>query len=164
MLVSAVSGREFHIAVGGDEFIEYGDLLAGADFAAVLGVVFEIFRVHHAVFVSDQPIAFDVCRVEVDLHLCVLCDGVEGSLQRCSHDAACFHIAVDVAVVSISFIRKLLCESVVVIAASKSKYGEEDLSFCFLLYQIHKLGVISLAEVEIAIRQKQNAIISTFHK
>ena len=157
-------GRQFHFAVGRNEFIENCDLLSCSDFSAVLGIIVKILGIHHAVLITDEAISLDIGRIKINLNLRVLRDGIEGSLQRGAHHTACLNVTVDIAVVAISLVGKLLCQGIIVIACSESEDGEEDLAFSLLLHQVDQLGVIGLAKVEITVRQKEDTVVAALNE
>ena len=61
-----------------DDLVECRHVMAGADLAGILGVVFEVLVGHDPVLVADQAELGHTCRVEVDLDFDVLGDGDQG--------------------------------------------------------------------------------------
>ena len=74
--------------------------MSGTDLARIHRVVAEVLVGHVAVFVTQQPVAVDGLRVEIDLHLGVLGDNLERSGEVFNKDALGLGERIDIVTIS----------------------------------------------------------------
>ena len=124
----------------GDDFVEGGDAVAGADFAGVFGVVVEVFLGEETVFVADEAVAGDLGGVEFDLDFDVFGDGDEGAGHLFDQEFAGLAEAVDVAVVAVAFVGEGFHGAVFEVAGAVAEDGEEDAGAGFFGDEFFEVG------------------------
>ncbi len=107
-------------------FIKSSNAVSGTDLARIHRVVAEVLVGLVAVFVTQQPVAVDGLRVEIDLHLGVLGDNLERSGEVFNKDALGLGERIDIVVGAITVVGELLHQNVVVVAHSETNRGQGD--------------------------------------
>ena len=162
LILKGIRFRWADFFAGGDDFVERGHGVAGADFAGIFFVVVKIFGGEHAVFVADQPIAGDLGRVELDLDLHILGNRDERAGHFLDEHLAGFGEAVDIVLVAVAFARDRFHHRVVEIAPAEAEHGEEDAGLGLLLGKAGEIVGVGDADVEIAVGAKDHAIRAPF--
>ena len=106
------------------QLIKRGHAVSGADLSRVHLVIAEVIIGYVPVFVAQEPVAADHLRVELDLHLGVPGDDLEGSGEVIDEYAASLRQRVDVVVGAVAIVGQLLHQNVVVIAHAEADGGE----------------------------------------
>ncbi len=95
--------------------------MGGADLAGVDPVVVEVRALEHAILVADQPVFGHDRRVELDLDLHILRDGVQRRLSLRDQHASGLGQGIDIRMAAIADIGETLHQVIVVIAGAEAE-------------------------------------------
>ena len=96
--------------------------MACTNLSAVFGVVFEIFRCHCPVFITNQAVAFYHRRIEFYLQLHIFRDGKQGAAGFFNQDFSCLRNIVNVILVAVAVISHRFHLIVLIITHSITEY------------------------------------------
>ena len=142
-----------------DDLVERRHRVARTDFARVLLVVIKVLRGEAAVLVAQEPVALDLGRIELDLHLHVLRDGHERAAELVHHHLLRLEDGVKKGVVAVPGIRQLLHVRILVIAAPDAQHRQEDAAFALRRDEVLQLLRRRNADIEVAVRHKNDAVV-----
>ena len=142
-----------------DDLVERRHRVARTDFARVLLVVIKVLRGEAAVLVAQEPVALDLGRIELDLHLHVLRDGHERAAELVHHHLLRLEDGVKKGVVAVPGIRQLLHVRILVIAAPDAQHRQEDAAFALRRDEVLQLLRRRNADVEVAVRHENDAVV-----
>jgi len=129
------------------------DLTRHSKFSGVDLVVPEVFVGNVSVFITDKPVAFDLFRIEFDLKLNVLRDHLKGAVELVAKDLSSFLDAVDIVVVSVTFVGELLHHRVFVVAISEANRGHRDALRNIGLDLLQDLLMAGTADIGVPVRK-----------
>ena len=138
--------------------------MAGAQFAAVFGVVAEIFSRHCAVLIADQAVTLDHGRVEFNLQLDVFRYGEECTSGLFHEHLSGLGNVVDIVVVSVSVVGDRFHLVVLIISHAIAEYRETDAALCFLFYVTGQVTLGGDADVKVTVGSEDDAVIPALNK
>ena len=127
-------------------------------------IVVEVLALEHAVLVADQSVLRDHRRVELDLDLHVPGDGPQRSLTLRHEHTLGLRQGIDVRMIAVAGIGQLLHQVIVVVAGAEAERRKRDAALALFLDQVHQGFKADRADVEIAIRRQQDAVVAVLHE
>lgn len=143
-----------------DDFIQRRDLLAGAEFPGIFGIIVEVAGFEETVVIADQAIGSDLCRIEFDLQLDVFRNREKGAGELANQNALAFEDVVDVGIVAIAMIGKRFHFGILVVAAAETQNAEVNPRLTLLRDEGLQIFIARHAEVEVAVGGEQDPSVA----
>ena len=150
------------VFAGGDDLVERGDGVAGADLAGVLLVVVEILLREQPLFVADEPVAGDLRGVELDLDFHVLGDGHDGAAELLDEHLFRLQQRVEVGGVAVPFAGEFHEHGVLEVAHAEAEHSEKDAALRLLGDHLGQFALVGHAYVPIAVGGEDHAVGAAF--
>ena len=138
--------------------------MSRTDFSGIFGIVVEIRRLQHPVFITDQTVSINILWVKFHLQFHVFGNGHKCRSHFLHQHLLCLKQRIDVSVVAVSAVRKPLHIVVLDISRAKSQNGEIYAAVAFFLNKLLQLIRFGNTDIQVTVCRKNNTIISALYK
>ena len=138
--------------------------MACAYLACVLGVIVKVLGSHDPVLIADKAISLNICGIELQLKLNVLCNCEKCSAHFIDQHLFRFLFAVDVGVVSVAVVSQCFKTVVLIIACAEAQNGEEHAAFTLFLNEPCKLRLGGKSHIKVAVGGEDNSVVAAVDK
>ena len=134
------------------------------DFPCIFGIVSKVLCCKFTVLITDQPVLCYYCWIKFHLEFYIFADGKKGCCHLVRQNLFCFPQAVNIRIVSVSFVSQGFHFVVLDISCPESKHRQKYAGFFLFCNQFLQFFLRSHPYVQIPIGSQNDPVISSLDK
>ncbi len=134
------------------------------DFSGIFCVVIKILRCKRPVFIPEQTIPLDICRIKLYLKLDILGNSDKRSPHLLHKHLFCLSDRINVRINAIAVVGKRFHLIILDISCPKSKYSQIDTRLLLFGNQRIQLALTAGTHIQITVRRKNHTVVPALNK